>query len=93
MINFYLITTFVVLLAGAKIVIKPHQVHDIYLTKEQQLQGKADWLIKHPEAWNVMCEWWTSVEFRAISEQNRQSMPSVHHYGTDDHIRKTQRLV
>jgi hypothetical protein len=42
MINVYLITTFVVLLAGAKTMIKPHQVHDIYLTKEQQLQGKAD---------------------------------------------------
>jgi hypothetical protein len=45
-------------------------MHDIYLTNQQQLQGKADWLVKDPEAWDAMCEWWTSAEFRAISEQN-----------------------
>jgi hypothetical protein len=47
------------------------QAHDIYLTKEQQPQEKVDWLVKDPEACNVMCEWWTSMEFRAISEQNQ----------------------
>jgi hypothetical protein len=51
--------------------IKPHQVHDIYLTKEQQLQGKVDWLVKDPEAWDTMCEWWMSEEFKAISVWNR----------------------
>jgi hypothetical protein len=76
--------------------IKPHQAHDIYLTKEQQLQGKVDWLVNDPEAWDAMCEWWTSTEFRAISErnrQNRQSKLSMHHYGADGHFRKTQSLV
>jgi hypothetical protein len=53
--------------------IKPHQTHDIYLTKEQQLQWKVDWLVKDPEAWDVMCEWGTPVEFRAILEQNWQN--------------------
>jgi hypothetical protein len=75
-----------------KQLIKPNQVHDIHLTKEQQLQGKVDWLIKDPDAWDVMCEWWASVEFKAISEwnrQNRQIKPSVHHYGADGHVRKT----
>jgi hypothetical protein len=28
--------------------IKLSQAQDIYLTKEQQLQGKVDWLIKDP---------------------------------------------
>jgi hypothetical protein len=51
--------------------IKPHQAHNIYLTKEQQLQGKVDWLVKDSEAWDMMCQWWTSVEFRAISERNQ----------------------
>jgi hypothetical protein len=51
--------------------IKPYQVHDIYLNKEQQLQGKVDWLVKDPEAWDAMCEWWTSEEFKAISLRNR----------------------
>jgi hypothetical protein len=50
--------------------IKPNQVHDIYQTKEQQLQGKVDWLVKDPEAWDTMYEWWTSMEFKAISERN-----------------------
>jgi hypothetical protein len=48
--------------------IKPHQAHDIYLTKEQQLERKVDWLVKDPVAWDVMCEWWTFMEFKAISE-------------------------
>jgi hypothetical protein len=47
--------------------IKPYQAHDIYLTKEQQLQGKVDWLVKDPEPWDAMCKWWTSEEFKAIS--------------------------
>jgi hypothetical protein len=49
--------------------IKPNQTHNIYLTKEQQLQRKVDWLVKDLEAWDAMCEWWTSAEFRALSEQ------------------------
>jgi hypothetical protein len=54
-----------------KRLIKPYQAHDIYLTKEKQLQGKVDWLVKDPESWDVMCEWWTSEEFKAISLQIR----------------------
>jgi hypothetical protein len=53
-----------------KRLIKSYQAHDIYLTKEQQLQGKVDWLVKVPEAWGAMCEWWMSEEFKAISLQN-----------------------
>jgi hypothetical protein len=49
--------------------IKPSQTHNIYLTKEQQLQRKVDWLVKDLEAWDAMCEWWMSAEFRALSEQ------------------------
>jgi hypothetical protein len=69
-----------------------YQMHDIYLTKEQQLQGKVDWLVKDSKAWDAMCEWWTSEEFKVISlrnRQNRQSKPSMHHYRVDGHIRKT----
>jgi hypothetical protein len=29
-------------------------MHDIYLTNQQQLQGKADWLVKDPEAWDAV---------------------------------------
>jgi hypothetical protein len=53
--------------------IKPYQVHDIYLIKEQQLQGKVDWLVKSLKAWDAMCEWWTSEEFKAILLWNRHN--------------------
>jgi hypothetical protein len=72
--------------------IRPNQTQNIYLTKEQHLQEKVAWLVKDSEAWDAMCEWRSSPEFRAISEQNRlnrQRKPSVHHYGADGHIRKT----
>jgi hypothetical protein len=72
---------------------KPTLAHGIYLTKEQHLQGPVDWLVKDPEAWDWLCRWWAFMEFRAISEQNRLSKASVHHYGVDGHICKTQRLV
>jgi hypothetical protein len=93
MTSFYLITTFVILLACAEAADKATQVNDIYLTKEKQLQGRVDWLVKDLEAWDTMCEWWTSVEFRTILEGNQQSKPSVHHYRADGHVRKTQRMV
>jgi hypothetical protein len=49
---------------------KPTLAHGIYLTKEQHHQGSVDWLVKDPEAWDWLCRWWVSVEFRAISERN-----------------------
>jgi hypothetical protein len=79
-----------------KQLIKPCQALDIYLTKEQQLLGMVDWLIKDLEAWDAMCEWWVSEEFRALLERNqhnRQSKASVLHYGVNSYICKTQRIV
>jgi hypothetical protein len=75
---------------------KPTLAHGIYLTKEQHIQGSVDCLVKDPEAWDWMCGWWASAEFRVISEwyrQNRLSKALVHHYGADSHVRKTQRMV
>jgi hypothetical protein len=77
-----------------KQLIKPNQTQHIYLTKEQHLQGKVAWLVKDPEAWDVMCEWWSPQEFKTIKEQNRlnrQRKASVHYYGVDGHICNTQR--
>jgi hypothetical protein len=45
----------------------------IYLTKDQHLQGMVDWLVKHPEAWDWLYDWWASDQFRAMSKQNRQN--------------------
>jgi hypothetical protein len=39
-----------------KQLIKPHQMQDIYLTKEQHRQGKVASLVKDPKAWDMMCE-------------------------------------
>jgi hypothetical protein len=67
-----------------------------YLTKDQHLQGMVDWLVKDPEAWDWLCDWCVSDQCRAMSEQNRQnwlSKESVHHYGANRHVYKTQRMV
>jgi hypothetical protein len=58
--------------------------------------GWVDWLVKDQEAWDWLCDYWASDEFRAVLEQNRmnrQSKPLVHHYSMDGHVRKTQRMV
>jgi hypothetical protein len=71
---------------------KPTQVHGNYLTKEQHLQGHVDWLVKDLEAWYWLSKYWESDQFRAMSERNRQNQMSkdlVHHYGMDEHVRKT----
>jgi hypothetical protein len=63
-------------------------------------QGAApsgvDWLVKDHEACDWLCIYWASDEFRVVSERNRvnqQSKPSMHHYDTDRHVHKTQRMV
>jgi hypothetical protein len=75
---------------------KPTQVHGINLTKEQHLQGNVDWLVKDSEAWDWLSDWWASDQFRAMLERNQQNQMSkelMHRYGTDGHVRKTQRMV
>jgi hypothetical protein len=69
---------------------------DFNLTKEQCLLDKVDWLVKDAEAWDSLCEWWTSLEFRARFDKaraNQTSKLSVHHYDVDEHTRKAQRMV
>jgi hypothetical protein len=39
-----------------KQLIKPSQAYEV------------DWLIKDLVAWDAICEWWASTEFKAISE-------------------------
>jgi hypothetical protein len=76
--------------------VKPTLAHGINLTMEHHFHGPVDWLVKDPEAWDWLCEWWASTESRAILQQNRQnrlSKVSVHHYGADGHVRKTQRMA
>jgi hypothetical protein len=53
---------------------------------EQHLLGMVDWFVKDPDAWDLMCGWWVSEDFRAVSRLNRLSKSSVHLYDTDGHI-------
>jgi hypothetical protein len=49
-------------------------------------------LVKDQEAWDWLYSYWASDEFKAVSEQNRvnqHSKPSMHRYGTDEHVRNT----
>jgi hypothetical protein len=39
---------------------KPTQVHEMYLTREQHLQGNANWWVKDPEDWDWLYSWWAS---------------------------------
>jgi hypothetical protein len=58
--------------------------------------GGVDWLVKDLEAWDWLYDYWASDEFRAVLErhrENQQSKPSVHRYGADGHVCKTQRMV
>jgi hypothetical protein len=69
---------------------------NLYLKKDEYLQGDVDWLIKDAEAWDSLCEYWVSPIFVAMFErarQNRLSKRSMHHYGADGHIRKVQRTI
>jgi hypothetical protein len=69
---------------------------NLYLQKEENIQGTVDWLVKDAEVWDSLCEHWASPAFVAKSERNRQnqlSKRSVHHYGADGHVRKVQKMV
>jgi hypothetical protein len=71
---------------------KPTQAHEVYPTKDQHLLGMVDWLVTDMEAWDWLCGWWASEDFRIVSEQNCQNQlrkSSVHRYGADSHVCKT----
>jgi hypothetical protein len=64
---------------------------NLYLQKEEYVQGIVDWLVKDTEAWDSLCEHWASPTFVAKFERARQnwlSKRSVHHYGADGHVQK-----
>jgi hypothetical protein len=69
---------------------------NLYLQKEEYVQGTFDWLVKDAEAWDSFCEHWASPAFVGKSKRARQnwlSKQSVHYYGADGHIRKVQQMV
>jgi hypothetical protein len=75
---------------------KPKHAQPLHLTKDQYLQGTVDLLVKDPEAWDWMCGWWASDEFRDIldrNQANRLSKPGLHRYDVDRHVRNIQRMV
>jgi hypothetical protein len=46
-------------------------------------------LVEVLEASDWLYGWWVSKDFRAMSERNRLSKESVHHYDVDRHVHKT----
>jgi hypothetical protein len=70
---FYLVTTFVVLLTGAEAADKAISGARHLPDQGAVASREVDWLVKDPKAWDVMCEWWTSKEFKVISVRNRQN--------------------
>jgi hypothetical protein len=69
---------------------------NLHMTKEEYLQVSVDWLVKDPKAWDWICRWWASLEFKAISDTNHQNWKSklgLHRYRADGHVRKTRRMI
>jgi hypothetical protein len=56
MSNYYLITTFLVLLTGAEAADKAQPDARHLPDQGVAALGEGNWLIKDPEAWDVMCE-------------------------------------
>jgi hypothetical protein len=46
---------------------------NLYLQKEEYVQGIVDWLVKDAEAWDSLCEHWAYPSFVAKSERARQN--------------------
>jgi hypothetical protein len=44
---------------------------NLYLQKEEYVQGTVDWLVKDVEAWGSLCEHWVSPTFVAKFERAR----------------------
>jgi hypothetical protein len=42
---------------------------NLYLQKEEYVQGTVDWLVEDAEAWDSLCEHWGSPMFIANSER------------------------
>ena len=68
----------------------------IHLTAEQYRQNEVDWLSQHVEAWEWMCVYWASDEFKDLSNRNRHnrsSKPVLHNFGADGHTGKATHMV
>jgi hypothetical protein len=81
---------------GLKHPMNTNIVKDFHLTKEQYLLGEVDWLVNDAEAWDSLCEWWASPDFRAgLIEPERTGRTSrvVHHYDAYVHVRKVHKMV
>jgi hypothetical protein len=46
---------------------------NLYLQKEEYVQGTIDWLVKDAEDWDSLCKHWASPAFVAKSERARQN--------------------
>jgi hypothetical protein len=68
----------------------------IHLTAAQYRESEVDWLSQHSDAWLWLCDYWSSNEFRARSDRNRDnwlSEPGLHHFGVDGRGGKDKRMV
>jgi hypothetical protein len=49
--------------------VKQAKASNLYLQKEEYLQGDVDWLVKDAKAWDSLCEYWMSPTFIAKSKR------------------------
>jgi hypothetical protein len=49
--------------------VKQAKALNLYLQKEEYVQGTVDWLVKNAEAWDTLCEHWASPRIRSQVRQ------------------------
>ena len=80
---------------GLDIHVKDSGAALIYLTEEEYLKTKVDWICKDSAAWALIAKKWGSAEFIADSKAkrgNRGTEPK-HRYGADGHAVLEKRMV
>ena len=67
----------------------------IYLTEQEYLQSKVDWICKDSVAWAYLARLWSSPEWIAKSKAKRDNQGSdpKHKYGGDGHAVLEKRMV
>jgi hypothetical protein len=69
----------------------------LFVTSKRNIvvQEMIPWMATREEAYHALCHYWTTDEFKSISQRNRgnRGTESYHTYGGDGHFRLAKRIV
>ncbi|WVZ93898.1 hypothetical protein U9M48_039849 [Paspalum notatum var. saurae] len=55
---------------------KTPDVKKMHLEAAELVQGEVDWIMKDPDAWRWICEYWAGGDFQGASDRNRGNRTS-----------------